>query len=264
MLTEYPRPMMITVATTLEAPIKLVFPGPGRGSMLGLGDVVLPGIMMALALRFDLFLHYLRLPGQTSYRRTSNKLNRSPYIDAAGKWGDRFWTWGTKDGEPTVADGARFKKVYFKASLIGYVIGLITTLVVLNIFQHGQPALFYLVPSVLGSLWGTALVRGELMLMWGYTEDGSLDENDDDKKGEKGEKKDETKIIKGRSESSKETNSTDSSTDRRSLASTNTSVDETPAVAPKKADEHAQHVFLFSLTAPKQSLPKKALLFDKP
>ena len=31
-------PMMITVATKLEAPIKLVFPGPGRGSMLGLGD----------------------------------------------------------------------------------------------------------------------------------------------------------------------------------------------------------------------------------
>ena len=251
---------MVTVATSLEAPIKLVFPGPGRGSMLGLGDVVLPGIMMALALRFDLYLHYLHFPGQTRYRR--DLIKKSPYVDATGKWGERFWTWSTKGGEPTVADGARFKKVYFKASLAGYVIGLITTLVVLNIFQHGQPALFYLVPAVLGSLWGTALVRGDLILMWGYTEDGSLDQDEDNKKDEK-------KILqKGRSGSSAGTDRTDSSLDRRSLASTSTSIEEPPEVgaSEKKNDEHehAQHVFLFSLTAPKQSRPKKAILFDKP
>jgi minor histocompatibility antigen H13 len=52
-------PMMVTVATKLDVPIKLVFPGPKHGGMLGLGDVILPGIMMALALRFDLYLHYL-------------------------------------------------------------------------------------------------------------------------------------------------------------------------------------------------------------
>lgn len=222
--------------------------------------MVLPGIMMAIALRFDLFLHYLRLPtGQKSYRRESIKLSRSPYMDASGKWGERFWTWGANDGERTVADGARFKKVYFKASLIGYVIGLITTLIVLNIFQHGQPALFYLVPAVLGSLWGTALVRGELTLMWGYTEDGSLDQSDDEKVKEK---KNAGKITKRQSETLGGTDSTDSSADRRSLASTNTSIDETHSVPPK-ADEHAQHVFLFSLTAPKQNSPKKALLFNK-
>ena len=216
---------------------------------------------MALALRFDLFLHYLRLPtGQKSYRRDSTKLSRPPYVDASGKWGERFWTWGVKDSEPTVADSARFKKVYFKASLIGYVIGLITTLIVLNIFKHGQPALFYLVPAVLGSLWGTALVRGELMLMWGYTEDGSLDQSDDEKVIE--DKKGETEIIKRQTETPKETKSTESSADRTSLASTNTSIDETPAVA-SKADEHAQHVFLFSLTAPKKSSPKKGLLLSK-
>src|SRR6202035_2060452 len=38
-------PLMVTVATKLDVPIKLVFPGPKRGGMLGLGDVVLPGIM---------------------------------------------------------------------------------------------------------------------------------------------------------------------------------------------------------------------------
>jgi minor histocompatibility antigen H13 len=250
--------MMVSVATTLEAPIKLVFPGPGRGSMLGLGDVVLPGIMMALALRFDLFLHYLHLTSksQPEYRR-DEPLTRALYVNAAGKWGERFWTWGAKDGESTIADGARFKKVYFKASLIGYIIGLITTLVVLNIFKHGQPALFYLVPAVLGSLWGTALIRGEFGMMWHYTEDGSL--NKDDEKGDK-------KVSqKEGNERSNGTDSTDASADRRSLASTNTTVDEKSEAGGKVAKEcdHAHPVFLVSLTAPKNGGPKKALLFDK-
>lgn len=55
---------------------------------------------------------------------------------------------------------------------------MLTTLVVLQIFDHAQPALLYLVPGVLIALWGTALVRGEFGLMWEYTEDGSLGEKD--------------------------------------------------------------------------------------
>ena len=46
---------------------------------------------------------------------------------------------------------------------------------VLIVFKHGQPALLYLVPGVLGALWLTGLVRGEVKDMWTYTEDGSID-----------------------------------------------------------------------------------------
>merc|ERR1712136_467969 len=55
--------VMITVAKSFEAPIKLVFPqdllenGPleaNNFAMLGLGDIVVPGIFIALLLRFDL------------------------------------------------------------------------------------------------------------------------------------------------------------------------------------------------------------------
>ncbi|TVY31424.1 Signal peptide peptidase [Lachnellula subtilissima] len=158
-------PMMVTVATTLDVPIKLVFPGPKRGGMLGLGDVVLPGIMMALALRFDLYLHYAR--------KHLRQGETARYVEATGLWGERFWTSGSK--EENVADAARFPKTYFKASVVGYVVGMLTTLVVLNYFNHAQPALLYLVPGVLISLWGTAWVRGEMQLMWGYTEDGSFE-----------------------------------------------------------------------------------------
>ncbi|TVY80834.1 Minor histocompatibility antigen H13 [Lachnellula suecica] len=180
-------PMMVTVATTLDVPIKLVFPGPKRGGMLGLGDVVLPGIMMALALRFDLYLHYLRkqIPANSSTSFGTPKPTKTTYDDATGLWGERFWTSSSK--EANTADPARFAKTYFNASIVGYIAGMLTTLVVLNIFNHAQPALLYLVPGVLISLWGTAWVRGEVPLMWGYTEDGSLDVS------EEGEEKKPTK-----------------------------------------------------------------------
>lgn len=53
--------VMVTVAKSFEVPIKLVFPqdllekglNAGNFAMLGLGDIVLPGIFIALLLRFD-------------------------------------------------------------------------------------------------------------------------------------------------------------------------------------------------------------------
>lgn len=94
-------------------------------------------------------------------------------------------------------------------------------------YNHGQPALLYLVPGILLSLWGTGLVRGQLKLMWEYTEDGIWGFEDDKKPQPVKEKKVETPKVE------------DGSADNA-----------------KKSDaEHSQHVFLFSLSAP---LAKKA------
>jgi minor histocompatibility antigen H13 len=60
------------------------------------------------------------------------------------------------------------------------------------IFNHAQPALLWLVPSVLGSLWGTAVVRGELKLMWEFTE-ATEEETPETGDKDKDEKKDESK-----------------------------------------------------------------------
>lgn len=56
--------VMVTVAKSFEAPIKLVFPQDllekgleaNNFAMLGLGDIVIPGIFIALLLRFDISL----------------------------------------------------------------------------------------------------------------------------------------------------------------------------------------------------------------
>ncbi|KAK2168949.1 hypothetical protein LSH36_13g20028 [Paralvinella palmiformis] len=57
--------VMVTVAKSFEAPIKLVFPqdllerglAANNFAMLGLGDIVIPGIFIALLLRFDVSIH---------------------------------------------------------------------------------------------------------------------------------------------------------------------------------------------------------------
>ncbi|BBG95336.1 signal peptide peptidase [Prunus dulcis] len=89
-------PVMVSVAKSFDAPIKVCTPDPDRSrsfcqyatrpfSMLGLGDIVIPGIFVALALRFDV---------------------------SRGKQGQ-----------------------YFKSAFLGYTIGLVLTIVVMNWFS---------------------------------------------------------------------------------------------------------------------------------
>ena len=101
---------------------------------------------------------------------------------------------------------------------------MITTLIILNIYKHGQPALLYLVPGVLIALWGTAFVKGDLDLMWGYTEDGSLSEN---AKQVGIELTEEEKKAKSEKEEAKQ---------KEKLK--------------EKEKEHAKHIFLISLEQP--------------
>jgi minor histocompatibility antigen H13 len=188
---------MITVATKLDAPIKLVFEGPTRSSMLGLGDIVIPGMFIGLCLRFDHYMYYyrqhklteveLKTEDSSSGQLVTNKealrmVVKPEYINPQGQWGDRFW--GTKlskifspDATPALKASA-FPKPYFHAALVGYLLAMVATFVMLLTFSHAQPALLYLVPGVVMAVWATGAVRGEIGEMWKYTEDGSLDKTD--------------------------------------------------------------------------------------
>ncbi|KAI0019694.1 signal peptide peptidase-domain-containing protein [Xylariomycetidae sp. FL0641] len=190
-------PYMVTVATKLEVPVKLVFEGPKGPSMLGLGDIVVPGMFMALCLRFDNYMYYyrqqklvpveLKTEDQSSGQKITSKetqrmVVKPEYVNPQGQWGDRYWA--TKIGRIFSPDAtpalkaAAFPKPYFYASLIGYFIAMMVTLAMLLTFKHAQPALLYLVPGVVSAVWLTGAVRGELREMWAYTEDGSLDKAD--------------------------------------------------------------------------------------
>ncbi|KAL9578543.1 MAG: hypothetical protein Q9212_005650 [Teloschistes hypoglaucus] len=218
-------PMMVTVAKQLDIPAKLVFPHPAdpsnpskkrQLSMLGLGDVALPGMMIGFALRLDLYLHYLKQQMQhpivkddktDGEDRTSSTeatdgseplsdekkesssaedvpnepsapvVAKPPFSRATGHWGTRFWT---SSLDPSVR-GAIFPKTYFTASMIGYVAGLVITLVVSQTVRKAQPALLYLVPCVLLAFWGTAVVRGEVHKVWSFDESAEAQEEEKEK-----------------------------------------------------------------------------------
>ena len=191
-------PVMVTVATQLDIPAKLLFPRPARPSedperalfMLGLGDIILPGMMIGFALRFDLYLFYLRkqtqrtiknpvstengTKDQSSKKAGNSEVVKTTWHTATGGWGERFWTHQNDLLRSNRFKGIVFPKTYFRASLIGYFLAMICTLAVMNIYGHAQPALLYLVPGVLGSLWGTALIKGDIKALWAF------DESEDD------------------------------------------------------------------------------------
>jgi len=51
--------VMVTVAKSFDGPAKIIFPiqfDPFRPSILGLGDIVVPGFFLSMTLRFDAFL----------------------------------------------------------------------------------------------------------------------------------------------------------------------------------------------------------------
>lgn len=123
--------VMVSVAKSFDAPVKLLFPKsffdtPLQFSMLGLGDIVIPGIFIAFLLRYDAF-------------RATNQ--------------------------------NRFSKAYFKTTFVAYFFGLVTTIFVMHFFQAAQPALLYLVPFCIFSSFGLSMIRGETSHLLAYSED---------------------------------------------------------------------------------------------
>ncbi|KAI3757032.1 hypothetical protein L6452_04565 [Arctium lappa] len=119
-------PVMVSVAKSFDAPIKLLFPTRDAVrpfSMLGLGDIVIPGIFVALALRFD------------------------------------------------VSRGR--KSHYFKSAFLGYAVGVVLTIIVMNWFQAAQPALLYIVPAVIGFLAVHCIWNGEVKPLLEFDESKS-------------------------------------------------------------------------------------------
>lgn len=237
----YFTPLMVTVATKLDVPVKLLFPRPSDPtdpagavslSMLGLGDIVIPGMMMGLALRFDLYLYY-KAKGVLKSRLESEDSGviKPTYQSATGGWGERFWAPEARSSEselePPYRDARSFPKTYFKASIVGYALGMISTLAVMHIFSHAQPALLYLVPGVVLSLWGTALVKGQVREMWEF-DDGKDEDGDEDAS----KKNSESRGLFARIFSSSDNGNKSKTTDKVSDKKDNTS--ETPE---RKADK---------------------------
>lgn len=149
--------VMLTVAKGINAPIKLMFPKDYSGekpqfSILGLGDIVIPGIFVSLCLRFD----FIKSLNQKYVGAQLKKMEKGEDADVM---------------KYLYKQAVECPKSYFIATNVGYLIAIICTIIVMLVFDHGQPALLYLVPGCLLAVLGTAAFQGELSLMWDFDEE---------------------------------------------------------------------------------------------
>lgn len=103
--------VMVSVAKSVDGPILLKFPLGGeeaKYSMLGLGDMIIPGAFVSLCLKFD--------------------------IDRAIK-------------NLKVQSVSQINYAFFHHNLFFYILGIIITYLYMIWFKHAQPALLYLVPA---------------------------------------------------------------------------------------------------------------------
>ena len=140
-------PVMVSVAKSFDAPIKLLFPrGPVNVldsskrpfSMLGLGDIVIPGLYLALILRMD--MQRKEAANRPRTRSKARELKKKP------------------------------PPMYFWAVALGYALGLVTTIAVMNIFEAAQPALLYIVPGLLLTTFIRAVFAGEVRKVFYFDE----------------------------------------------------------------------------------------------
>ncbi|KAG2440711.1 hypothetical protein HXX76_003568 [Chlamydomonas incerta] len=113
------------------------FGGLGGYSLLGFGDVILPGLLVAYTRRTDLDLGLA----------------------------------GASAGASTAAAAVQhlLKASYFPYTVLSYGAGLCLTYAALAFSwfgDQGQPALLYLVPCTLGTVLALAAARGQLGLLW--------------------------------------------------------------------------------------------------
>ena len=122
--------------------------------MLGLGDIVIPGIFMAMCLRYDV----LRSLNVKAVNRLAEAGDASEVVGMLRK------------------SAANSPKTYFNGCVIGYILAMIVTVVIMLVFEHGQPALLYLVPGCLGSVLLNALIKGELTSIWEFSEENFVND----------------------------------------------------------------------------------------
>ncbi|KAK8267136.1 hypothetical protein V6Z12_D12G292400 [Gossypium hirsutum] len=132
-------PGLQLITKKLELPVKIVFPrnllggaSPGGNSadfmMLGLGDMAIPAMLLALVLCFD-------------HRKARETVS---LLDLHSSKGHK----------------------YIWYALPGYAVGLVTALAAGILTHSPQPALLYLVPSTLGPVIFISWLRKDLVELW--------------------------------------------------------------------------------------------------
>ena len=120
----YASDVMMTVATGFDAPMKLLLLHDGGYSMMGIGDIIVPGLLVSLCLRID-FVRSLLIKSLRTQGDSAEQLREDLLSDT---------------------DEVRY---YFKGAMIGYFLGLFVTIFYLMVTKEPQPALLFILPTMI-------------------------------------------------------------------------------------------------------------------
>lgn len=130
-----PLPMLLAIPK--------VFDYAGGSSLLGLGDIVLPGLLLSFAARLDAAKALVGIVGGGRGAATPNCPQQQLCCSKAG-----------------LCCG------YFPSICVAYAVGLAMANTAVYVFHMGQPALLYLVPCCLGTMVFIGWRRNELEQIW--------------------------------------------------------------------------------------------------
>ena len=187
----------------LSLPGKLIVPSykcSDNYSMLGLGDIVVPGLLLCFVLRFDAFKRnqiyqsiissYSTQPETPNHKQPHKtdcnckecelhasqikskparyRHNSFPFITTPiGYFNSSSDQKINSNHNYSIKNIIQLNRItYFHCSLVGYFIGLLTASLSSEIFREAQPALLFLVPFTLIPLLTMAYIKGDLYLMW--------------------------------------------------------------------------------------------------
>lgn len=135
--------VMVTVATNLHIPVKLSLPvkfntaqNNFNFSILGLGDIALPGMFIAMCYKYDIWKWHLD-HDDTEFH---------------------FLNWS-------------YVGKYFITAMVSYIVSLISAMAFSSIFNTAQPALLYIVPSLLISTTLVACWNKDFKQFWNFQYD---------------------------------------------------------------------------------------------
>ena len=145
--------VMVTVATsqTFDGPTKLLFPSAHPEimpfSILGAGDVVVPGLLLCLLRRVD---------NQAAARAA----DAAPTKGGVGGWRGRLASLAAVGNDGATGIEPEQKPLFFPVGLAAYVVGTTVTVAVNVLTGSPQPALVWIVPCVLGFPLAAAALTG--------------------------------------------------------------------------------------------------------
>ena len=146
-------PALQLASTKVDLPLKLLLPaGDGSGSVtiLGLGDITLPGVLCCLALRCD-----QAEDGDVKENLTDSvEAPMSPVPAIVPSISQSY------------SQSSGGERRLFSFALGGYTVGLSAAFLCSGIWRQAQPALIYIVPGIIGPLCIRAYYEGRLAQLW--------------------------------------------------------------------------------------------------